>query len=191
LLTDSQATVRGIVRLHDEATARWHRGVTEVAGDDFSSAVMAQHRTNFLLWHEEDRVRDPGLPAEETVRIKRSVDRLNRQRNDGIERVDDFVSQALKAARVRTPKSVPTNTETPGCAVDRLSVLSLRAYHLAERVGSRGLRVAERRDLKARLALCREQRKDLENALAVLLDDIRHGRRRLRVFRHLKIYGGA
>jgi hypothetical protein len=190
LLNDSQATVQGVLRLHDAATARWHRRVSEVQGDDFSSAVEAQHQTNFLLWHEEDRVRDASLPAEETVRIKRSIDRLNRQRNDGIELVDDHLARALTAEGVRTPRSVPTNTETPGCAVDRLSVLSLRAYHLAARLRSRRLSAAERRDLKARLVLCREQRRDLANALAVLLEDLRHGRRRLRVFRHLKLYGG-
>lgn len=171
-------------------TARRHG---EGAGEDdcagFMEPVCRDHEMNYLLWHEEDSVRDASLSAEERIGIKESIDGHNQARNDSIEAMDEFLAAEFEQAGRCPAEELPMNTETPGGAIDRLSVLVLREYHLQECLDHESFAApgdAER--IRCNLALCREQSADLVDALSTLLSDLALGRKGLKVYRHLKMY---
>ncbi len=91
--------------------------------------AMAQHRSNFELWHEEDKARVPEVSDTEIARVKRAIDVLNQRRNDLVEKMDAWLME-----RLEQDASAPLHSETPGLMVDRLSILALKIYHTREEV---------------------------------------------------------
>src|SRR6185503_15399300 len=87
---------------------------------------------NYRLWHEEDKARSPTASDAEIAQVKRAIDKLNQQRNDWIEKLDDWITEELARLHVAAPATAPQNTETLGSTIDRLSILALRIYHLIE-----------------------------------------------------------
>lgn len=85
-------SVEQITRLHRDAVARWHDQAIDCPGSGFLSLVCRQHECNFRLWHEEDRARSRSASDPEVAATKRSIDKLNQQRNDLIEQIDDAIS---------------------------------------------------------------------------------------------------
>lgn len=173
-----------IVRLQEEATRRWH-GPAEmpVAASEFDALVVDQHRANFDLWHEEDEARDPEATPEKIVQIKRAIDRLNQRRNDLMERIDGML--LVEAGEQRA--EAPLHSETPGMMIDRLSILELKRFHTEEEVA----RVADEQHVQRnlqRLAVLKEQRDDLRDALDALWADVMSGRRRFKLYRQMKMY---
>src|SRR6202035_63816 len=124
----SMIDAQEIAQLQDQATRVWHTEVDGIQAKAFLCCVLEQHRANFDLWHEEDRARDTDATAEEIAQVKRAIDRLNQQRNDLVECIDE----ALLAAVDPQNAQAPLHSETPGLIVDRLSILSLKIYHTGE-----------------------------------------------------------
>lgn len=164
----------------------------------FRSAVLVNHGFNFLLWHEEDQARDPRATDAVIAAVKRRIDRLNQARNDAIEAIDDSIEVILKACGKSAPDNAPRNTETPGSAIDRLSILSLRIYHYAECLSATPAATSDSVNddsgsmLRQRIAsshtLCHKQRDGLRESLEQLLADLFAGRKRHVLFRQLKMY---
>lgn len=166
------------------------------------SAILVNHGFNFLLWHEEDSARDPHATDAVIAGVKRRIDRFNQARNDAIEAIDDAISLALNDYGVSAHHDTPRNTETPGSAIDRLSILSLRIYHYAERLSdtlvsstatspvSANDAVGDelRQQIAASHTLCRKQLDGLSESLGQLLAEIFAGRKRHERFRQLKMY---
>ena len=175
-----------IRELHRETVSRWHREALDNPYRELLAAVCEQHQKNYVLWHKEDAVRDPSIRPEQVAEIKRSIDKHNQERNDWIERVDEHLLTELARMGVHALDFAPINTETPGSAIDRLSVLALRRYHLEEQLEEGA---EEQVNLaRERLKLCGEQQHDLGGALRDLLADIFAGRKQLKVYRQLKMY---
>ncbi|HBJ37349.1 MAG TPA: hypothetical protein DDZ51_21870 [Planctomycetaceae bacterium] len=161
------------------------------------SAILVNHGFNFLLWHEEDLARDPDATDAVIAAVKRSIDRLNQARNDAIESIDDSIALALNELRV-SAISAPRNTETPGSAIDRLSILSLRIYHYADRLADTdapSVAIADddtdghlHQKIASSHALCRKQMDGLTESLGQLLADLFAGRKRHELFRQMKMY---
>jgi hypothetical protein len=152
------------------------------------ATVCQQHQFNFLLWHEEDIARSPDVTDARIASVKRSIDRYNQQRNDWIEKVDEAFTLCLATEGVLPLGGAKLNTETPGSAVDRLSVMSLRIYHLEEQLTRDGADEKHRATVRERLARCQTQHADLSQSLTELLDDIWVGRKQLKVYRQMKMY---
>src|SRR3954464_705952 len=126
--------VRQITELQHSTVARWHECAVDNSYDGLLAVVCQQHQFNFLLWHEEDIARSPDVSDRRIAAVKRSIDRYNQQRNDGIEKVDEALVDLLAVAGVHPRSNARLNTETPGSAIDRLSIMSLRVYHLEEQL---------------------------------------------------------
>ena len=153
-----------------------------------SATVCQQHQFNFLLWHEEDIARSPDVSDARIAAVKRAIDRYNQQRNDWIEKIDEALIELLAAEGILPRAGARLNTETPGSAIDRLSIMSLRIYHFEEQLTRDGADDHHRANVAERLARCRVQHADLSQSLAELLDDIWAGRKLLKVYRQMKMY---
>jgi len=173
-----------IVRLQEEATRAWHEPrEMPAAASELDALVVEQHRANFDLWHEEDEARDPEATPEKIVGIKKAIDRLNQRRNDLMERID----RKLLAEAGEQRAEAPLHSETPGMMIDRLSILELKRFHTAEEVArAAGDEHAQRN--RERLAVLKEQRDDLREALDRLWAEVMSGKRRFKLYRQMKMY---
>ena len=181
---------KSIVRLQDAMTTAWHqdRGAHStqfgVAATPLLALVEREHAANFDLWHEEDGARDPKAEDAAIARIKRSIDRINQQRNDAIEALDDLLLETLPPMG----DTAPLHSETPGMIIDRLSILALKIFHMreqAERVVAGEEHVAASR---AKLQVLEAQRSDLQAALGHLAMELEAGSRRFKRYRQMKMY---
>lgn len=173
-----------MTEMQDEKTRVWHRNSEEKETEGLMGLAIAQHRANFDLWHEEDKARDPQASDFEIASVKRAIDRLNQQRNDLVEKIDESL---LAEAGEQNP-SAPLHSETPGMMIDRLSILALKIYHTHEEAERATATEAHRQKNKARLVVLKEQRRDLAGCLDILWSEIRSGKRRFKLYRQLKMY---
>ncbi len=180
--------VHAVTELHQLTVRRWHEGEIDNPYDDFLHLVCEQHQRNYLLWHEEDSARSPDASDAVIAGVKRRIDKLNQQRNDGIERLDDFLVCKTEAWGIRPRPRAKLNTETPGSVIDRLSILALRIYHMEEQVARPDADAEHHRRCADKLAILHQQLEDLSKSLEELLADIGAGRKRLRVYRQFKMY---
>jgi hypothetical protein len=180
--------VADLTRLQIEAVDRWHREPIANPFDGFQQLVCQQHEHNYRLWHEEDTARSPTATDQEIATVKRAIDKLNQARNDMIEKLDDAIGDFLTQAGVATDTHTPINTETPGSAIDRLSIMSLRLYHYREQMERDGIDAEHRAKVQNRIHLCEQQHADLSNSLQQLLDDLFSGRKRHKTYRQMKMY---
>ena len=182
------------------ATAEWHvalpRSVDEVCGEAVCNSpeklehlarlVLGQHFMNFSLWHEEDTARRKDVGDEVIAGCKRTIDGFNQRRNDFMEKVDACLVAA--AAPHLKPGVVRHNTESLGTAVDRMSILSLKIYHMreeTERVDASAEHIAA---CERKLAVLEEQRNDLGSAILELVDDFAAGVKAPKVYYQFKMY---
>ena len=180
--------VENIVKLQTDTVERWHQEAIDNPYRGFESKICQQHSFNYQLWHEEDIARSRDVTDAEIARVKRSIDGLNQQRNDWIEKVDDEITIAVEQAGVVVDANTPMNTETPGSTIDRLSILSLRIYHLKEQLERDNVSQEHLDSVQQKIAICLLQQDELSNALQQLLDDIFAGNKRHRTYRQLKMY---
>lgn len=180
--------VSQITALQQDTVERWHvaEPLNPYAG--WLSVVCEQHLCNFLLWHEEDIARSPDVGDARIAAVKRAIDGHNQRRNDWIEKLDDFLVEQVRRSGVNGRVGARMNTETPGSTIDRLSILALRIYHMAEQAVRADAPAEQRAKAAEKLGILREQHRDLSQSLAELLDDIFAGRKRLKVYRQFKMY---
>ena len=180
--------VNDIIQLQTQTVERWHQQPVDNAYAGFLKTVCQQHSFNYLLWHEEDITRSRDVSDAEIARVKRSIDGYNQQRNDWIEKLDDEITSMVESNQVVVADQAPMNTETPGCTIDRLSILALRLYHMQEQLDRDGVSADHLNSVRQKIAICRLQQDDLSNSLGQLLDDIFVGRKRHRTYRQFKMY---
>ncbi|EPR41718.1 Protein of unknown function DUF4254 [Desulfovibrio sp. X2] len=151
------------------------------------AVAAAEHLANFRLWHVEDEARRRDVGPEVIADCKRRIDGLNQRRNDLIERVDAALIAAMQDV---LPANAPArhNTESAGMALDRLSILALKVFHMKEQTERLDAGEEHRRACVAKLAVLREQRTDLLAALTDLLADYAAGRKRPKVYFQFKMY---
>ena len=180
--------VKQITDLQRYAVAQWHAEPIDNPHKGFLNLVCRQHERNYLLWHEEDEARSPDADDARIAQVKRAIDRLNQQRNDHIEKLDDWLIAQLAARGVTPWPEASLNTETPGSVIDRLSILSLRIYHMQEQADRVDADDAHRTKARNKLDVLYDQLADLSRSLGELLDDVFAGRKRLKVYRQFKMY---
>ena len=180
--------VTAVMRLHDDCVGRWHDEPIECGDTGIMRIIATQFSFNFRLWHEEDLARSPDAPDERIAQVKRNIDRLNQQRNDWIEKIDDWLAAMLVERGTDPDDAARLNSETPGSVIDRLSILALRIYHLQEQAERDDVTPDHVVKVNRKLAVCRLQQRDLGRCLGELLDDIFAGRTRHQTYRQFKMY---
>lgn len=137
-------------------------------------------------WHMEDEIRVPSLPAEQGMELKHRIDASNQLRTDMVEEID---TQLREKYREVTPQPDATiNTESPAWAIDRLSILALKLWHMREQAERTDVSDAHRATTAGKLGVLQEQRRDLSGAIDALLADIEAGRKYMKVYRQMKLY---
>lgn len=139
-----------------------------------------------VQWHLEDIIRDPHIDPSEALGLKRRIDRSNQDRTDLVEEIDSYFRQQY--SEVRPMADARLNTESPAWAVDRLSILALKIYHMQEQVQRTDASAEHKAKCAAKLSVLLEQQVDLSTAIDQLLDDIAQGRKYMKVYRQMKMY---
>ena len=181
-------SLEAVTALHRDCVARWHQQEIDNPYDGFLRNVCEQLSYNFRLWHEEDKARSPTASDTEIAQVKRAIDKLNQQRNDWIEKLDDWMTEELARRGIAAADNVPQNTETIGSGIDRLSILALRIYHLTEQLERTDATPEHREAVARKLAIALAQHDDLSRAAQQLADDLFAGRKRHKTYRQLKMY---
>lgn len=168
--------------------ADWHVVEPAHTEAELAGKICDLHRFNFLLWHEEDIARSPDVTDSKIAAVKRAIDGYNQARNDAIEKVDDWLIEELTRRGVTAAADAPAATETPGAAIDRLSILELRRFHMQEQLERDDATPEHREKVAGKMMVLDQQRDHLITALDRLLSEIFTGQRPLRVFRQMKMY---
>ena len=179
--------------LFDRAILDYH------ATDDVDAPEMNPHTQGTLeallytknwidtvQWHLEDIIRDPHIEPADALSVKRRIDRLNQERTDRVERIDSHLVQAF--GHVTPLPDARLNTESPAWAIDRLSILALKIFHMRIEAERDSAEEAHRNACRGKLTVLLEQRKDLTRSIDELLYDIRAGRKRMKGYRQMKMY---
>ncbi len=147
------------------------------------------YRKNWIdavQWHLEDIIRDPDIDPVEALALKRRIDASNQDRTDLVEEIDTYFRNLY--ADVVPLAEASINTESPAWAIDRLSILALKIWHMKEQAERTDTDEAHRANARRKLAVLLEQRDDLTAAIDSLLDDIAAGRKYMKVYRQMKLY---
>lgn len=139
-----------------------------------------------VQWHMEDIIRDPHINPQEGMQLKHRIDRSNQDRTDLVEQIDSWFRQYF--SDVTPLPDARLNTESPAWAVDRLSILALKIYHMQEQANREDATPDHRKLCKGKLSVLLEQQKDLSTAIDQLLDDIVEGKKYMKVYRQMKMY---
>ena len=154
--------------------------------DDLDVILYHKCWIDTVQWHLEDIIRNPTIDANRAIEIKRRIDASNQDRTDMVEQLDDYFhehfrpNQKFEHARI--------NTETPAWAIDRLSILCLKVYHMREESLRKDASVAHRKSCRSKLDILLEQSKDLSSAIDQLMLDIRSGDVEMKLYRQMKMY---
>jgi hypothetical protein len=148
--------------------------------------LYAKNWIDAVQWHLEDIIRDPQIDPVAALALKRRIDASNQDRTDMVEQIDTFFRE--KYAGVDVLSDATINTESPAWALDRLSILALKIYHMkveTERTDADAAHIAR---CQGKLDILLQQRVDLSTAIDQLLDDIAAGRKYMKVYRQMKMY---
>lgn len=139
-----------------------------------------------VQWHLEDIIRDPQIDPVYALQLKRRIDRSNQERTDLVEMIDSHFLQLYSQVKVLPDATI--NTESPAWAIDRLSILALKIYHMREQAEREDADEAHRELCSRKLEVLLLQQEDLSAAIDRLIADIEEGRKYMKVYRQMKMY---
>lgn len=148
--------------------------------------LHAKNWIDAVQWHLEDIIRDPEIDPVAALALKRRIDRSNQDRTDMVEEIDSYFRDKYKNVAAQADATI--NTESPAWALDRLSILALKIYHMQAEVQRTDAEQAHIDKCQAKLNVLLEQQVDLTSAIDQLLEDIEAGRKYMKVYRQMKMY---
>ncbi|MEN4761520.1 MULTISPECIES: DUF4254 domain-containing protein [unclassified Chryseobacterium] len=154
--------------------------------DSLERILYAKNWIDTVQWHLEDIIRDENIDPTEALALKRTIDASNQKRTDLVEFIDSWFLEKYKNS---TPKSeAKINTETPAWAVDRLSILALKVYHMSLEANRESASEEHRANCQAKLDVLLMQKEDLSTSINQLLTDIENGDVKMKVYKQMKMY---
>ena len=139
-----------------------------------------------VQWHFEDIIRDPNIDPVKALVLKRRIDKSNQDRTDLVELIDSYFLDQYKKVKVLPDATI--NTESPAWAIDRLSILALKIYHMRQEVERTDTTPEHHAQCVAKLTVLLEQQKDLSSAIDRLIADIEDGSKFMKVYKQMKMY---
>ena len=153
---------------------------------DFEHLLYEKNWIDTVQWHYEDIIRDPDIEPNEGMKLKRLIDSSNQNRTEMVEYIDSYFLNLYK--QITPKKDAKVNTESPAWALDRLSILILKIYHMREESLRTDVSDQHKDSCTEKLKILVEQRKDLSESIDQLLEDLSKGEKKMRVYRQMKMY---
>ncbi|MDX1769123.1 MAG: DUF4254 domain-containing protein [Arenibacter troitsensis] len=154
--------------------------------DDISHLLYRKNWIDTVQWHYEDIIRDPNIEPVAALKLKRQIDASNQDRTDLVEFIDSYFLNKYQLVEKKTDATI--NTESPAWAIDRLSILALKIYHMQEEVNRTDASQDHIQKCQNKLNVLLEQKKDLCSAIDQLLEDIESGKKYMKVYKQMKMY---
>ena len=173
--------------LHRDTIIDWKKNPIQLNQTEFLKSVEENHAFNYQLWHEEDKARREDMGFEFVYRAKRNIDHFNQQRNNCMEQMDKWLQAHLNPVDPLTTPC-PVHSETPGMIIDRLSILTLKHYHMALQTTREDVDDAHRQNCRDKLTLVENQRNQLLCCLQAFLQGILDKTRTFKLYHQLKMY---
>lgn len=190
---NTQQTARNANTVFDRCVADYHindhvdhPSSNPYEPGSFEAVLYDKCWVDAVQWHLEDIIRDPDINPQEALSLKRRIDASNQVRTDMVERIDTIFRDRF--ADVTPLADAAINTESPAWAIDRLSILALKLWHMREQAERTDAPAELKQKSRGRLEVLREQRTDLTSAIDTLLEDIAAGRKYMKVYRQMKLY---
>lgn len=154
--------------------------------DKIEHLLYRKNWIDTVQWHYEDIIRDPAIDPVDALELKRKIDASNQDRTDLVEYIDSYFLNKYQS--VQSKETATINTESPAWAIDRLSILALKIYHMQEEVNRTDASPEHIQKCADKLAVLLEQKKDLSTAIDQLLADIEAGHKYMKVYKQMKMY---
>ncbi|MDF1758726.1 MAG: DUF4254 domain-containing protein [Legionellaceae bacterium] len=171
--------------LHFKSILKWKKDGVLLSHSELLGLVEENHAFNYRLWHAEDRARRDDMGHEYVYKAKREIDFCNQQRNNKMEVIDEFFYKDLNPAAVG---SCPTNSETPGMMIDRMSILALKLYHMREQANRQDVDDSHRQKCLQKTNTIILQKDQLGSCLSELIQEVKNKTRTFRVYHQFKMY---
>ncbi len=152
----------------------------------FEHLLYEKNWIDTVQWHYEDIIRDPDIDPSEGMKLKRLIDSSNQNRTEIVEYIDSYFLNLYSS--VTTRENAKVNTESPAWAIDRLSILILKIYHMEEESNRKDVSEDHRNNCQKKLNVLIEQREDLSESIDQLLIDLSTGIKKMRVYKQMKMY---
>ena len=152
----------------------------------FEHLLYEKNWIDTVQWHYEDIIRDPEIDPSEGMKLKRLIDSSNQNRTEMVEYIDSYFLNLYSS--VTTRENAKVNTESPAWAIDRLSILILKIYHMEEESNRKDVSEDHRNNCQKKLNVLIEQREDLSESIDQLLIDLSTGIKKMRVYKQMKMY---
>ena len=152
----------------------------------FEHLLYEKNWIDTVQWHYEDIIRDPDIDPSEGMKLKRLIDTSNQNRTEMVEYIDSYFLNLYSS--VTTRENAKVNTESPAWAIDRLSILILKIYHMEEESNRKDVSEDHRNNCQKKLNVLIEQREDLSESIDQLLIDLSTGIKKMRVYKQMKMY---
>jgi hypothetical protein len=182
--------IQKITEVTIQSIQDWHKDLkpsnNPYPDSDFLHLIYKKNQIDTIQWHIEDEIRRPDLPAVELVKFKREIDKLNQDRTDTVELLDDRLFQIFKECKRQ--ENAKMNSETPAWLLDRMSILELKIYHMNEQANRNDAELSHINKCKEKLEILVDQRKDLQQCFEDLTDDLYSGKKYMKVYRQMKMY---
>jgi hypothetical protein len=154
--------------------------------NSFEHLLYRKNWIDTVQWHYEDIIRLPDIDPVEAIVLKRKIDASNQDRTDMVEYIDSYFLDKFKDVKVKDGAKI--NSETPAWAIDRLSILALKIYHMREEATRESASDEHRAKCQEKLNVLLEQRVDLSTAIDELLHDYATGEKYVKVYKQMKMY---
>lgn len=148
--------------------------------------LFAKNWVDTVQWHYEDIIRDPQIDPVAALDLKRKIDASNQVRTDMVEYIDSYFLDKYKNVQVKPTAKI--NTESPAWAIDRLSILALKIYHMTEEATRPDASPEHRAKCQEKLNVLLEQKQDMFTSISQLIEDIEAGDKYMKVYKQMKMY---
>ena len=155
-------------------------------GGSLEHLLYMKNWVDTVQWHLEDIIREPGINPPTALQVKRKIDKSNQERTDLVEVIDNHFLQQY--SNVQQQPGAGFNTESPAWAIDRLSILALKIYHMQAETERKDATPQHRESCSEKLVILLQQQEDLSSAIDELMDEIAKGKKYMKVYRQMKMY---